>query len=226
MSKNIQRNMHETLPVAIILSVSGGLMDAYSYICRGQVFANAQTGNILLFGVNLTTGNSHMALRYLMPVLAFALGIAASEILQHIFRDRHLLHWSQVSLAAEIVILASVAFIPQSLNLLANSLTSFACGIQVESFRRLNGSGIATTMCIGNLRCAVQSLCDYSYTKNKRSIRNSFIYFCLICMFVIGAVIGNACVKAIGEKAILVSCSLLIIDLIIILAKNNKIAAS
>lgn len=36
---------------------TGGMMDAYSYIMRGHVFANAQTGNMLLFGVNLSEGN-------------------------------------------------------------------------------------------------------------------------------------------------------------------------
>ena len=44
------------------------------------------------------------------------------------------------------IVLAGVCFIPVSLNLLANSLTSLACGIQVESFRKIHGNGIATTM--------------------------------------------------------------------------------
>ena len=47
----------ESLQLGIILALSGGFMDAYSYVCRGQVFANAQTGNILLLGVNLSEGN-------------------------------------------------------------------------------------------------------------------------------------------------------------------------
>ena len=45
--------MSETLRLGIILALSGGFMDAYSYLERGNVFANAQTGNLLLFGVNL-----------------------------------------------------------------------------------------------------------------------------------------------------------------------------
>jgi uncharacterized membrane protein YoaK (UPF0700 family) len=212
---------HETLPFAVILSVSGGLMDAYSYICRGQVFANAQTGNILLFGVNLASGNFQIALRYFVPVLAFALGISAAEIIKHLFTGKQTIHWSRISLAAEIVILSCVAFIPQSLNLAANSLTSFACGIQVESFRKVNDSGVATTMCIGNLRAAVQSFCDYGYTKNKKSIKNSLLYFCLIAMFVVGAVIGNIFIGALGEKAILVSSILLTADLVLLLVNRQ-----
>ena len=39
----------ESIELGILLALSGGFMDAYSYLARGQVFANAQTGNMLLF---------------------------------------------------------------------------------------------------------------------------------------------------------------------------------
>ena len=226
MENDMNKNANESFLVAVILSVSGGLMDAYSYICRGQVFANAQTGNLLLFGVNLTTGNLHTAFRYIIPVIAFAAGIASSEFFQHALKNKQAVHWSMVTLVAETVILSIVALLPQSMNLAANSMTSFACGIQVESFRRLNGSGIATTMCIGNLRSAVQSVCNYGYTKNKIFIKDSVLYFCLIVTFVLGAVAGNACIAVFREKAILASCILLILALIIIFlnmeTKSNR----
>ena len=50
------KQISESLPIMILLTLSGGFMDAYSYLCRGEVFANAQTGNILLFGVNCGGG--------------------------------------------------------------------------------------------------------------------------------------------------------------------------
>ena len=69
----------ESIGLGTILALSGGFMDAYSYIERGKVFANAQTGNMLLFGVNLSEGNYQTMLNYLFPVLAFALGIALAD---------------------------------------------------------------------------------------------------------------------------------------------------
>ena len=54
-------------------------MDAYTYIFRGEVFANAQTGNILLLGVYLSEGNYQKALSYFFPVAAFAFGIVIAE---------------------------------------------------------------------------------------------------------------------------------------------------
>ena len=52
--------MSESFITAAFLSVSGGLQDAYTYIFRGKVFANAQTGNIVLLGQKLVERNWRM----------------------------------------------------------------------------------------------------------------------------------------------------------------------
>ena len=69
-------------------------------------------------------------LSYLLPVLAFTLGILLADT---VLLPQHRLHWRQLSVLLEAVILICVTFFPHSLNPLANSLTSFACGIQVEA---------------------------------------------------------------------------------------------
>lgn len=205
------QQMSESLPLVILLTLSGGFMDAYSYICREQVFANAQTGNILLFGVNLSMGNFSLAWRYLLPVLSFAFGIAVAEIIKKCFSNARRFHWRQAVLITEVVILFVVAFMPQNMNLFANSLISFACGAQVESFRKVNGNGVATTMCIGNLRVAVQNICNYGFTKNEAEKKTGLLYWGIIGIFVIGAVIGSLCVNLWYEKAIIVSSIFLLI---------------
>lgn len=148
-------------------------MDAYSYIGRGEVFANAQTGNMLLLGVHLSEGNIPAAIRYLCPVLAFTFGIALADIVRNSGIGSHL-HWRQISVVAEAIILTIVSFLPQSHNLLANSLTSLACGIQVESFRKIHGNGIATTMCIGNLRSGTQNIYTFFQTKKEKLLKKGF----------------------------------------------------
>lgn len=216
------QQVSESLPLVILLTLSGGFMDAYSYVGRGHVFANAQTGNILLFGVNLATGNFPAALRYLFPVLSFALGIAVAEIIRNHFYNQKHFHWRQIVLLAEAIILLVVAWIPQNLNLLANSLTSLVCGAQVESFRKINGSGIATTMCIGNLRVAIQAICNYGFTKNKTEKENGLLYLGVIGIFVIGAIIGNFGVNLWREKAIIASVLLLLIGFVLMFINQEN----
>ena len=216
--KEIQTS--ETIRLGIILALSGGFMDAYSYICRGQVFANAQTGNMLLFGVHLSSGNWPMALHYATPVFAFAMGIAIAAMVRFKMKDKSLIHWRQITVFFEAMILLVVAFIPLTNNLLANSLTSFACGMQVESFRKIHGNGIATTMCIGNLRNATQNLCHYIEKRAKKSLRKSILYYGIILFFIVGAVIGNIVIGYLETRAIIVCSVLLGIAFIIMFAEN------
>ena len=79
MQRKLHGQMSESFLIAGILSISGGLQDAYTYMYRGKVFANAQTGNIVLLAQNLVDRNWSVALRYFSPLLFFALGVAAAE---------------------------------------------------------------------------------------------------------------------------------------------------
>ena len=214
------KQMSESVRLGILLALSGGLMDAYSYIVRDQVFANAQTGNMLLFGVNLSEGNIRLAIHYLVPVVAFAIGIALAEYVHT--RNIEKLHWRQMSVLLEAVILLGVGFIPTSFNLLANSLTSFACGIQVESFRKIHGHGIATTMCIGNLRNALQNVDDYIITHKRGFLENGLLYFGVIFTFVFGAVLGNWCIERMGLHAIVVASVLLFVAFAIMFIDRER----
>ena len=216
------KQMSESIKLGLILAIAGGFMDAYSYMCRGRVFANAQTGNILLLGINLSEQNWQMALRYLVPVLAFAIGIALADLVKIRTKGLSIFHWRQISVFCEAVILFGVCFIPQEFNLAANALTSLACGIQVESFRKIHGNGIATTMCIGNLRSATQHMCSYAYTKDKEYVKKGLLYYGIIFFFVLGAIIGNACVKALAERALFVAVAVLVIAFIMMFVDGEK----
>ena len=64
------RQMSESFLTAGFLSLSGGLQDAYTYMSRGKVFANAQTGNIVLLSQSIGSGDWPLAIHYLVPLLS------------------------------------------------------------------------------------------------------------------------------------------------------------
>ena len=68
--------MSESMLTAAFIILSGGLQDAYTYLCRGKVFANAQTSNIVIFSAYLFGGDCAHSRRYLVPALSFMLGIS------------------------------------------------------------------------------------------------------------------------------------------------------
>ena len=149
--------MSEAFRTVMFLSASGGLQDAYTYIGRGKVFANAQTGNIVLMSQSLFDGDLSRFAHYFIPVLSFALGVAAAECIRLRWREARRVHWRQLVLLAEIVLLFVVGFFPAAWDMGANALVSFPCAMQVQAFRKVHGYPFASTMCIGNLRSGMDS---------------------------------------------------------------------
>lgn len=211
----------ESIELAILLALSGGIMDAYSYLVRDHVFANAQTGNMLLFGVNLATGDWAQCLHYAVPVVCFAAGIALCHTIKIVATEEHL-HWRQMALIIEAVLLVVVGFVPEGRSLYANGLTSFACGIQVQAFRKFHGRPLATTMCIGNLRSGTQALVTYASGRDQKQLRGGLLSFFVITCFVLGAVIGNWAIPALGIRMIWMAPALLTVSFLIMFVDREK----
>lgn len=215
--------MSESKAMAVLLTLAGGFQDAYSYNCRGRVFANAQTGNIVLLGQNIAEGNWSVAARYVVPLASFFLGVyLASRIHVHC-REGRRFHWRQLVLMAEMVLLIAAGFLSQSLNMEANAMMSFACAMQVAGFRSFNGLPSATTMCIGNMRSAAELLCSYHVTGEKEERRKSIHYFAVILIFAVGAAVGALSAIRLGERAIWIAAALLCAGFVLMFVKEEKI---
>lgn len=201
------RQMSETLGLGILLAAVGGFLDAYTYLCRGRVFANAQTGNIVLLGMNLAQGQLHESKKYLIPILAFAAGIVVTQLVRTICQRVRLLHWRQIVVVFEIVLLLGVTFLPQNegLNMLTNIIVSFVCALQVQSFRKLNGNFFSTTMCTGNLRSATEHLYYAVRHRDRHEFRHGLEYFGVIVFFILGAMVGAVATAHLGIHSMLIA---------------------
>ena len=215
------KQMSESMILGVVLTLAGGFQDAYFYNCRGQVFANAQTGNIVLLGQNIASGNFQNALHYLFPLLAFLAGVYLSEWVRELCKSFQKLHWRQIVLAFEIVMLAIAGLLPQSLNVVSNVLMSFACAMQVDSFRKFRGIPCATTMCIGNMRSGTELLCRYHITKDPELKRKSLHYYFIILVFAIGAAIGAVASQKFGNPAIWIAAGLMLLGFILMFVKEE-----
>ncbi len=208
----INRQMSEATSVMAALTLSGGLQDAYSYFLRGKVFANAQTGNIVLMGASFFGGDVRKGLRYLGPVLSFAFGVFVAEQIHTKFKECRGIHWRQIIVAMEIALLFLVGFMPLqegAVNSAANALTSFCCAMQVQAFRKVNGHAYASTMCIGNMRSGMEALSSFAATGNGRYLRKACQYLLVILLFLAGAGAGSVLAERIGQRMIWISCGLL-----------------
>lgn len=216
-----KQQMSESMLLAVFLTLAGGFQDAYSYNIRGEVFANAQTGNIVLLGQNLAQRNFQAALRYLLPLTAFIGGVYVTEWVHHLWKEYQKIHWRQIILLVETALLIIVGLLPHSMDVPANVILSFACAMQVNGFRKFKGLPSATTMCIGNMRNATALLCKYHITKDKVLRKKSMHYYFVIFIFAVGAATGAMMSMRAGLRAIWIAAVLLFIGFVLMFIKED-----
>ena len=203
-----------------LLSLAGGLVAAYTYVCRGEVFANAQTGNMIQMAFAIVQGNWMLMLHCLILIVTFIAGIFFSKVLEQKLKFCGGLHWRQVILLLEIGLLTGVAFIPGGdLNILVNTMIAFACAMQVTCFRKIRGVNAATTMCTGNLRSGTEHLYAFFHTKEKQRLFHALKYYGSIFLFIGGVAVGYLLTTWLMEWAVLFAAGLLGIVFILLFAK-------
>ena len=213
--------MSDSFLMSAFIILSGGLQDAYTYCCRDKVFANAQTGNIVLMSTHLFAGDWAGVFRYFVPVISFMVGIFVAECVHRRYKCMEKVHWRQLIILAEIVLLFFVGFLPQEVNTFANALVSFVCAMQVQTFRKVNGYAFASTMCIGNMRSGMDSLCSWVLNRNPAALKKSFYYWGIILLFALGAGLGSLTLDLCGAKAIWFSCLLLAVSFCLMFLKED-----
>ena len=216
------KHSSESYCVAALLSVTGGFLDAYTYISRDGVFANAQTGNFARLAISLASGDFWLVLRYLIPILSFVAGVSMAMWISRRASRCGKGQWQQYSALLEIGLLAVVTLIPNGKysNIGANIAVSFTCAVQAESFRKVLGTPFASTMCTGNLRNATEYLNQFFIEKKKPDLEKSLQYFGIDALFVLGAVAGTVMTRLLQTYATLFCC--LVLSVVFLLMRKDS----
>ena len=199
----------ESILVASLLAVAGGYMDAYSYMGRGHVFANAETGNVVLLGIELMRGDAPAALRYLLPIACFVAGTLLAVVVKSRSAALQSFHWREIVILLEVSALLLAGFLPRTLDGLVNALISFTCGLQLSTFQAFRSHPMATTMCTGNLKTGTHHLHHYLRTHERKQLRIAGLYYVCILFFIAGAILGALLTTRLLERAAMGAAALL-----------------
>ncbi|MDD4817514.1 MAG: YoaK family protein [Victivallaceae bacterium] len=213
----------ERLAAACLLSTVGGFLDIYTYLYRGRVFANAATGNLVLFGLNLAELNWMVCAKYLLAIISYAAGVFAAEAVHRHLPESRRLGWHQAVLLIEVICLLPVVLVPHgNFDFAVNAVVSFVCALQVQTFRRMNGLPFASTMCTGNLRSGTEALFRrFSGQSSGGDLRNAFRYYLVIVCFIAGAAVGTALLRTWGEPVFVLAPLGLIAVFFLIVSKRQ-----
>lgn len=202
--------------VAILLTLTGGFLDAFTYIGHGKVFANSMTGNIVLLAVNLGGGDISQASRHTWPLLGFVCGILAAHLLQLIAR-RHARNPAVISLVFEIVFLVLAALIGLPEFWLVSGI-AFVATQQSMFFTHSGKQTYSSVMTTGNLRRCIQLFFESTIPQCKAAgLRDAASLGAISLSFALGALAGGLTTHRLHDAALWLPTALLLTALVDIL---------
>jgi uncharacterized membrane protein YoaK (UPF0700 family) len=194
------------LLVASLLSATGGFLDAFTWVGHGGVFANAQSGNVVLLGVSLASADWAQALRHIPPILAFLVGVYTASWLRFYEQRRGGHRTGAFTLGVEIVLLLAVALLPRRFPDLPIVLgIAFVAALQNSSFTVVEGLSFNSVMTTGNLRrTAEMFFAGMTGPREPDAMRQAWIFARICSAFAAGAGTGAFCTVRAGNAALLV----------------------
>ena len=202
-----------SLRVAALLTIANGFIDAYTFLAYGGVFANAQTGNVVLFGVGLARSDVAKPLAHLWPILAFIAGIAAARALKTSAAEAHLRYPLRYALVLQIIVLIVIAMLPETTPQWAITTTiGFVSALQLSLFRTVRSATFVTIAMTGNLMRTTEALQD-AVRGGESERRLAGLYVTLVVGFAAGAVVGALITSQLDTRAAWIPAALIALAL-------------
>ncbi|CAI2587603.1 hypothetical protein AKUH1B105A_05980 [Apilactobacillus kunkeei] len=136
--------------IAILLAITSGGIDAYTFIEQGGVFAGLQTGNSILFGISLANHEFDQSLKYIFSIIFFALGIVIIKVMQRKMDSINIR--KVIIMFYEIVVIMIVGLLVKNTSsVLIVGLLSLVSAAQLQEFKLLKGNPFNPLMMTGNI---------------------------------------------------------------------------
>jgi uncharacterized membrane protein YoaK (UPF0700 family) len=192
-----------TLRFALLLTLANGFLDAHTYLARGGVFANVQTGNVIFFAIDFSERKWATAFAHVWPILAFVAGVSVASHIKSGRVHRILPHPLRWTMAIQATALAVIGFVPPSVpHSYVTVPISFLAAMQIGLFRSIGDLMYLPVATTGNLMRFVEAGYGGFVERQADSRRAFAVYGSLILAFASGAVIGAVATRAWGVHAI------------------------
>lgn len=208
----------------MLLAGVGGFLDAFTFVGYNGVFANAQTGNIVLLGVDAQAGHWQEALLHIPPMVAFVLGVALAQMLAQPAVRRIVRRPTRWVLVAEIVVLAVVAAVPGGIpSRVVPGAIAFVAAVQVSTFRSLDGVEYSSTLTTSNLRALTVNIFKWRTGHDPAARHQAALLGSIIAAFAVGAGVGALCTRLIHHQAAWIPAAALMIVLIALVTETRRL---
>ncbi|HET8664862.1 MAG TPA: YoaK family protein [Nocardioides sp.] len=191
-----------TLRFALLITGTSGFLDAYTYVERGGVFANAQTANVVLGAVAVSDEHWVQALQHLASIVTFAVGAAVATHLATRQRPRFAPTVEVLATGLLAVTVVVAAFVPASAPPMVVTVPLvFLAAMLTELFRKAGDLPYLPIATTGSLARWVESTHEQVTHPTSSSRRRFRVYLGLVGAFVLGALVGALATEAVGVHA-------------------------
>ncbi|WP_144120108.1 YoaK family protein [Catellatospora sichuanensis] len=212
-----------SLRLIVLLTMAAGFLDAYTFLGRGGVFATAQTGNVVLLGVQAAQAQWAEALRHVPPIIAFVVGVWVAETIRQPRVAVALRKPARAALVLEILVLVVVGVLPSGVSDdLVAVMIAFVASVQITSFGLIGRWSFNTTVTTTNLRNAAQALYGAAVRRDRDAAAQARSLWPAIVSFAVGALLGGLVTARVGDRAVWVATGLLLAGLALFLADDRR----
>ncbi len=216
----------DTLPVAALLLLAAGMLDAYTYVGYGGVFANAMTGNIVILMIHLAQGDFAGGARYMFPLAAYICGVAVAHTLKEKPFSTWITYPARVSLAVEVAFLVLAAVTPGLPPALIVTGIAFVAALQATAFTRVGTFAFTSVTTSANLRHFAESFMSAVVFRDGKAAWRELAFFSIVvACFFLGALSGAYAAFAFGHSALWLPVLLLAGALFLCLPWNERLHA-
>ena len=200
-------NVREKLRVALLMSLSAGFMDGFTFFHYDGRFAGAQTGNMIQAGISLAQGKIGAFWDFMIPILFFVAGVMFKVFTTSYLAKRkkfdalYMLTIQLIGLTIFTILYAS------NLLHLSNSIfvgiLSFFMAIQFDTFNKAHEIGYTSVFTTGNIKIFSVNLAQWILTKKEQHLHQVRVLGSIIPCFFIGAFLATIIGKYAGSWTLL-----------------------
>lgn len=198
---------------AMVICAVGGMLDAYSYL-SADVFAGAQTGNLVITLASLTTADWEGAGRAAIPVVAFAVGAVLGALLElpHLLPDPR--RPVQAALTIEIILLVVASILSRSDSPISLTISlALAAGLQMAVFTRVGPWSYSTTVASANIVKWMTNMVGAGAGQGSGSRHGALAYGGILLAFALGTVAAGLLMPHLGAGTMVLAAGVVLVAL-------------
>lgn len=172
----------------LILTFSGGFIDAFTYIKCGRTMAAAQTGNIIFLSAALANHNFLGVVDRLGSLIAFIIGLAMVSVFHaHLSTD----YWRVVCLLPILIVGTVIGLLPDDFpDYLMVPAVSFGLAMQSAAFSKIEGLGYNSVFTSGSVKKAAVAWSEYYFHHDSSQRPVAITYLTIVLCFSFGAIVS------------------------------------